>query len=79
MTGTMTSADHRSEHGTEELDRARRRLDRRFDQIAREYAGRPEHEVLGVLEREVCAAGVTPVRPDLTALAREISAAPASS
>jgi hypothetical protein len=75
MTGTMTSA----EHGTDELDRARRRLDRRFDQIAREYAGRPEHEVLGVLEREVCAAGVTPLRPDLTALAREISAAPGPS
>jgi len=57
------------------LDRARRRLDRRFDDIARRYAGHPAPEVLDALEREVCAVGVTPSRPDLSALAREIAGA----
>jgi len=58
------------------LLRAQQELDRRFDEIARQYAGHPRSEVLDVLEHEVCAAGVTPVRPDLSALARQIAAAP---
>jgi hypothetical protein len=52
---------------------ARRRLDHRFDEIAHEYAGQPQHDVLMALEREVCAAGVTPTRADLSALARQIA------
>ncbi len=60
---------------TESLLRAQEELDRRFDEIARQYAGHPRSEVLDVLEHEVCAAGVTPVRPDLSALARQISEA----
>ena len=59
------------------LAQARRRLDRRFDDIAREYAGHPRNEVLIALEREVCTAGVTPTRPDLSALAAQISSADA--
>ena len=55
------------------LRRAQQELDRRFDEIARQYAGHPRSEVLDVLEHEVCAAGVTPVRPDLSALARQIA------
>jgi hypothetical protein len=55
------------------LRRAQEELDRRFDEIARQYAGHPRSEVLDVLEHEVCAAGVTPVRPDLSALARQIA------
>jgi hypothetical protein len=58
------------------LRRAQQELDRRFDEIARQYAGHPRSEVLDVLEHEVCAAGVTPVRPDLSALARQIAEAP---
>jgi hypothetical protein len=58
------------------LRRAQNDLDSRFDEIARQYAGHPRSEVLGVLEREVCAAGVTPVRPDLSALARQIADTP---
>jgi len=58
------------------LLRAQQELDRRFDEIARQYAGHPRSEVLDVLEHEVCAAGVTPVRPDLSALARQIAEAP---
>lgn len=61
----------------ESLRRAQEELDRKFDEIAKEYAGHPRQEVLSVLEREVCAAGVTPTRPDLSALARQISAAEA--
>jgi hypothetical protein len=55
------------------LDEARQRLDHRFDEVAREYAGHPRHEVLSVLEREVCAAGITPTRADLSALAQQIA------
>jgi hypothetical protein len=58
------------------LLRAQQELDRRFDEIARRYAGHPRSEVLSVLEREVCTAGVTPVRPDLSSLARQIAEAP---
>jgi hypothetical protein len=58
------------------LLRAQQELDRWFDEIARQYAGHPRSEVLDVLEHEVCAAGVTPVRPDLSALARQIAEAP---
>ena len=58
------------------LLRAQQELDRRFDEIARQYAGHPRSEVLDVLEHEVCAAGVTPVRPDLSAVARQIAEAP---
>jgi hypothetical protein len=57
----------------ESLRRAQEQLDRRFDEMARDYAGHPRHEVLSALEREVCAAGVTPSRPDLSSLAQEIS------
>lgn len=59
----------------ESLQRARQWLDCRVDEIARQLAGHPQSEVLAALEREVCAAGVTPLRPDLSALARQISAA----
>ena len=61
---------------TDTLRRAQQELDRRFDEIARQYAGHSRSEVLDVLEHEVCAAGVTPVRPDLSALARQIAEAP---
>jgi hypothetical protein len=60
------------------LGQARRRLDRRLDEIAREYAGHPAHEVLSALEREVCAAGVTPSRPDLSSVATQIATRPAA-
>jgi hypothetical protein len=58
------------------LQRARHRLDHRLDELARRYAGRPQPEVLSVLEREVCAAGVTPSHPDLSAVARQIAETP---
>ena len=60
------------------LLQARRRLDRRLEDIARRYAGQPQPEVLGALEREVAAAAVMPSRPDLSTLARRISEAPGS-
>jgi hypothetical protein len=60
------------------LRRAQEDLDRRFDEIARQYAAHPPAEVLDALEHEVCAAGVTPLRPDLSALAQEIARAPAT-
>ena len=63
-----------TQHVPDALRRAQQELDRRFDEIARQYAGHPRSEVLDVLEHEVCAAGVTPVRPDLSALARQIAA-----
>ena len=66
-----------TQHLPEALRRAQEELDRRFDEIARQYAGHPRAEVLSALEREVCGAGVTPVRPDLSALARQISEQPA--
>ena len=70
----------RASHGpADHLEEIRLRLDRRFDEIEREYAGRPEAEVFSALEREVCAAGVTPIRPDLSALARSVSRGSAGS
>jgi hypothetical protein len=45
------------------LRRAQQELDRRFDEIARQYAGHPRSEVLDVLEHEVCAR--TPGRTEL--------------
>jgi hypothetical protein len=59
------------------LQRARRRLDRKLEELARSYAGHAQPEVLSALEREVCAAGVAPSQPDLSAVARQISQAPA--
>jgi hypothetical protein len=58
---------------TETLEEVRDRLDRRIEDISREYAGRPMADVLDALERAVCAAGVLPTRPDLSGRAREIS------
>jgi hypothetical protein len=60
---------------TDTLEEARDRLDRRIEELSREYAGRPMAEVLDALEHAVCAAGVLPSRPDLSGRAREISAA----
>jgi hypothetical protein len=57
------------------LEQLRDRLDARIEEVARQYAGRPCADVLHALEREVAAAGVLPTRPDLSRLAREISAA----
>jgi hypothetical protein len=65
-----------TQHAPDTLRRAQQELDRKFDEIARQYAGHPRSEVLDVLEHEVCAAGVTPVRPDLSALARQIAETP---
>ena len=65
-----------TQHVPDALRRAQEDLDRRFDEIAREFAGHPRAEVLDVLEREACLAGVTPVRPDLSALARQIAETP---
>lgn len=62
---------HTEEHPN--LDRARADLERRFQEIAAAYTGRPQPVVLDELERAVSAAGVTPLDPDLSSLARRIA------